>query len=90
MPTRVADTYTDSPSSLIIYPSPKPSADAGPKPNNLRAGLPQLEVVTIVVLSNAQPGSVNIAGNDAFGDVGDEGRDDVPSAGDLISRCKRQ
>lgn len=56
------ETYTDIPSSLIMYPIPYPSAATGPKPNNLRAGLPQFEVERMDVPSVAQPESVKILG----------------------------
>ena len=42
---------------------PKPSSATGPKPNNLRAGLPQLDVERMDVFSKLQPGSVKIAGS---------------------------
>jgi hypothetical protein len=54
--------YIDIPSSLMMYPIPYPSAVTGPKPNSLRAGLPQFEVERMDVPRVAHPGSVKIAG----------------------------
>lgn len=69
------NTHIEIPSTLIIYPIPYPSAATGPNPNNLSAGLPQLLVDKIDVLSKLYPGSVNIAGSvrwcgSPFGDLG--------------------
>lgn len=36
-------TYTEMPSSLMVYPIPYPSAATGPKPKRRSGGLPQLE-----------------------------------------------
>ena len=55
-------TYTEIPSSLIIYPIPYPSAATGPNPNSLKAGLPQLDVERMEVPRSAHPGSVYIEG----------------------------
>ena len=55
-------TYTEIPSSLIIYPIPYPSAATGPNPNSLKAGLPQLDVERMEVPRRAHPGSVYIKG----------------------------
>jgi hypothetical protein len=55
-------TYTEIPSSLMIYPIPYPSAATGPNPNNLSAGLPQFDVDKMDMPSCAHPGSVKIAG----------------------------
>lgn len=57
-------TYTETPSSLMIYPIPYPSAATGPKPNNLSAELPQLEVDMMEVLRIDQPWSVKMEGRD--------------------------
>lgn len=86
-------TYMEIMSSLMIYPIPNPSAATGPNPNNLSAGLPQLEVERILVLSNPQPGSLKISGRESFADEDDEEDvDDVSLAGggSLISRWRRQ
>ena len=61
-PKSQKETYTDIPSSLMIYPIPYPSAATGPNPNRRSAGFPQFDVDRIDVLSSAQPGSVKIAG----------------------------
>ena len=55
----VNGTYTEIPSSLIIYPMPYPSATTGPNPNR---GFPHLDVERIEVSESAHPGSVNIVG----------------------------
>ena len=55
-------SYTEIPSSLMIYPIPYPSAATGPNPNSLRAGFPQFDVDRIEVPSVDQPGSVKMAG----------------------------
>lgn len=55
-------TYTEIPSSLMIYPIPYPSAATGPNPNNLNAGFPQFDVDKIDVLKVDQPGSVKMEG----------------------------
>jgi hypothetical protein len=54
---RGTGAYMDIPSSLIMYPRPYPSGEVGPKPNNLSAGFPQLEVESTAVLRAFQPGS---------------------------------
>lgn len=55
-------TYTEIPSSLMIYPIPYPSAATGPNPNNLNAGLPQFDVERMDVFKTCQPGSKKISG----------------------------
>jgi hypothetical protein len=69
------DAYMDIPSSLMMYPIPYPSATTGPKPNNLRAGLPQFEVERMDVASVAHPGSVKIPGT--FVSLCDGGGEDL-------------
>ena len=56
-------TYIDILSSLIMYPMPNPSCATGPKPNNLNAGLPQLDVERMLVFNTVHPGSTNIEGS---------------------------
>lgn len=54
-----------------MYPMPNPSCATGPKPNNLNAGLPQLDVERILLFNKDQPESVNIVGSVRL--VGDRG-----------------
>jgi len=56
------EAYREIPSSLMIYPIPKPSAAVGPNPNTRNAGFPQFSVEKIDVPNSAQPGPVNMAG----------------------------
>ena len=55
--------HTDRPSSLMMYPSPNPSGETGPKPNRRSAGFPQFDVDRIDVPSVAQPPSRKISGS---------------------------
>ena len=49
---------------------PKPSPDVGPKPKWRREGLPQLEVLRMVLLILSQPASAKMAGRAAVGRLG--------------------
>ena len=100
------ETYTEMPSSLMMYPIPYPSAATGPNPNSRNAGFPQLDVDRIERFRTCQPASVKIAGSGGLSRpfaplpldvvlVGDVGRSSASSSAAACacasrSRCSRQ
>jgi hypothetical protein len=50
---------------------PNPSCATDPKPNNLNAGLPQLDVERMLVFNTVHPGSINMGGSVRFPGGGD-------------------
>ena len=85
-----------------MYPMPNPSRATGPKPNNLNAGLPQLDVERMAVFNEAHPESVNIVGSvrlvggDRRGGVkaglgsSEDDSEALEGSTSLISRWRRQ